>query len=97
MAYKIERKKRYIGKLERLLQYLEEEYGVAVAIGFLQTVERKVLALKHHPYIGASSGIKNARSLHVTMHNRLFYKVVGNKVILLNLYDTRTRTYKKPD
>ena len=97
MAYEIIRKKRFLNKLTHVLAFLEKEWGRNVAIAFLYNIDSKVNALKRNPSVGALSGIRNTRSLHVTGHNRIFYKVVKNKVIILNLYDTRKRTYRAPE
>ncbi len=96
MAYEIVRKKRYLNKLIKVLDFLHKEWGYKAAFDFLDIIDKRVDALKHHPYIGALSGIRNTRSLHATKHNRIFYKVVKNKVIIINLYDTRKKTYRPP-
>ena len=96
MAYEIVRKKRFLNKLTYLLEYLEHEWGDKVAFDFLNNIDNKVDTQKVHPYIGALTGIRNTRSIHITKHNRLFYKIVGNKVIIINLYNTSKRTYRPP-
>ena len=96
MAYEIIRKKRFLNKLTQVLAFLEKEWDRNVAIDFLDNIDSKVDTLRQNPYIGASSGIRNTRSLHVTGHNRIFYKVVKNKVVIINLYDTRKKTYRSP-
>lgn len=97
MAFEIVRKKRFLSKLTRTLDFLQKKWGNEVAIEFLDNIDKKVDILRDHPYIGALSGIKNTRSLNITKHNRIFYKIVKNKVIIINLYDTRKRTYRPPE
>ena len=95
MAYKIVAKKRFVLKLEKILSYLEQEWGGKVSGNFLDKVDKRIESLKHHPYIGAPSHIiRNARGILVTKHNRLFYKIEGKTIILLDIYDTRMKTYK---
>lgn len=90
MAYEIVVKKRFLNKLVSTLSYLEKEWGTQSASQFLEKIDRRIEALKHHPYIGAPSGkLPDVHGLLITKHNRLYYKIEGNKVILLNLYDTR--------
>jgi plasmid stabilization system protein ParE len=96
MAFEIVRKKRFLTKLTRTLEFLEGEWGINVAYAYLVCIDKKVDNLKKHPYTGAPSGIKSTRSLHITKHSRIFYKVTNSKVIILNLYDTRKKTYRSP-
>lgn len=91
MAYEIVFKKRFSSKLLNVLEYLEREWNAKVASAFLDIIDRRIDSLKSHPHIGALTSIRDVRSIHVTKHNRIYYKVVDKKVILLNLYDTRKK------
>ena len=93
MAYRIVINKKFINSLTNVLSYLETEWNKKVADDFLNRVDQRINALQHHPYIGAQTKFKNVRGIHVTKHNRLYYKVSGNKVTIINLYDTRRKTY----
>lgn len=95
MAYKVVVKKRFINRLSKILKYLEVEWGEKVAVEFAQKVDARLDSLEHHPYIGAPTN-KHAdtRGLYITKHNRLFYKVKGRTVVILNIYDTRSKYYK---
>ena len=95
MAYEIIIKKRFTNKLLGVLDYLEKEWGKKVALAFLDKVRTRVYALQSHPYIGALTSMKNVRSTLVTKHNRLYYRVVKNKIFILNLYDTRRKNRGK--
>ena len=97
MAYEIVINKRFTNKLLNVLSYLEEEWGGKVAHTFLDTVYARIYALQSHPNIGSLTSIKNVRSTFITKHNRLYYKVVDNKIVILNLYDTRRRNHGKKD
>lgn len=90
MAFEIIFKKRFINKLLKVQTYLEKEWGDQVAKTFLLKIDLRVNMLKEYPYLGAASKkIPGVRALLITKHNILFYKIEGNRIIVLNLFDTR--------
>jgi mRNA-degrading endonuclease YafQ of YafQ-DinJ toxin-antitoxin module len=93
MAYKIIVNKRFIATLSKVLAYLEKEWSKKIADDFLLKVDVRIDSLQHHPFIGGQTKFKGIRGIHVTKHNRMYYKVKGNKVTILNLYDTRRKNY----
>jgi plasmid stabilization system protein ParE len=96
MAYQIILKKRFGNKLIKLLEYLEKNWSQQVAATFLTTIDRRIDQLSGQPFTGISSAkIKDVRSVFITRHNRLYYKVKGKKVIVLNMYDTRMNPKNK--
>lgn len=95
MAYKIIIQKRFVVKLNKIVEYLESEWGNKVALDFFNNVNDRINSLKHHPFIGApSQKYKDARGLYITKHNRLIYTVRGRNVYILNIYDTRQKSYQ---
>ncbi len=95
MAYEIIINKRFTNKLLNVLGYLEKDWGSNVAHAFLDTIYSRIYALQNHPYIGSLTSMKGVRSTLITKHNRLYYRVFKNKIIILNLYDTRKRNQGK--
>jgi plasmid stabilization system protein ParE len=96
MAYEIILKKRFTNKLVKLLAYLEKEWSHKVAASFLQKIDLRIYQLSGQPLTGISSErIEGVRSVFISRHNRLYYKVKGKKVIVLNMYDTRMNPKKK--
>jgi plasmid stabilization system protein ParE len=93
MAYKIVIKKRFIHSLSVLLIYLEKEWGKSVADDLITKLDIRINSLQHHPFIGAQTKLPDVRGIYISSHNRMYYKVKGNKVIILNLYDTRKKNY----
>ena len=90
MAYKIIVKKRFSNKLIKLLYYLETEWGKTIADRFANKLEKRMDNLSKHPFTGIKSEyFGNARSILVTKHNRLFYRVKETIIEIINLYDTR--------
>jgi addiction module RelE/StbE family toxin len=90
MVYQIIFKKRFQNKLEKLLTYIEAEFGLLVAQKFVELLDRKFLAVQHQPFIGQPSAhIAGVRSIRIGKHNRLYYRIESNKIVILNMYDTR--------
>jgi plasmid stabilization system protein ParE len=90
MAYKIIYKKRFQKKLFKLLDYLKSAWGEKVADEFIARLQNRLQTLSKQPYIGVpSSIIKTVRSILITKHNRLYYRIKDNTIEVLNMYDTR--------
>ena len=97
MAYEIILKKRFLNKVDKVLRYLEKEWSKKVARDFLLKIDRRIEQLTHQPEIGSpSERIPNVRGLVITLHNKMYYKISGNKIIVLNMYDTRMNPGKNP-
>lgn len=97
MAYQIIVKKRFTNRVQKVLTYLEKEWSHKVAVEFLLKIDRRIDLLARQPHVGVlSSKVKSIRGLLITRHNRLYYKIKGNKVIILNMYDTRINPKKNP-
>ena len=85
MAYKIIYNKRFQNKLFKLLDY------------FIISLQKRLHTLSKQPYIGASSNVINSvRSILITKHNRLFYRIKDDTIEVLNMYDTRSNPKKNP-
>lgn len=90
MALEIRVKKTFERNLQDLVDYLDTEWGIIVTDTFLNKLWRRIDLLVLHPSIGiASAKIKGVRSVPITKHNRLFYKVEGRFLVLLLLFDNR--------
>ena len=97
MAFQIITKKRFEKKVTKLLVYLEKEWSDDVAINFKIILLKKLDMLSTMPTIGAEvNSIKNIRSLLITKHNKVYYKIERNKIYLLNMIDTRRNPKKNP-
>ena len=90
MVYKIIFNKRFRNKLQNLLGYIENEFGLLVAQRFAKQLDKKFMTLQQQP----SVYIQNIRSIHTGKHNRLYYRIEGNKIIIINMYDTRINPKK---
>ena len=94
MAYEVVISKRFSNKLLIVLDYLQNKFGKSVANEFQDKLIIRIYILQINPFIGAPTGISNVRSTLITKHNRMYYRIKDNKLIILNLYDTRSN-YKK--
>ena len=95
MVYQIIFKKRFQNKLQKLLTYIESEFGLLVAQRFAKQLDKKFLTLPQQPFVGKPSVyIQNIRSVHAGKHNRLYYRIEGNKIFILNMYDMRLHPQK---
>jgi len=91
MAVEVIFKKRFVNNLIKVQIYLEKEWGEETAARFLKKIDNRINMLKSYPNSGISSEkIRGVRGLLITKHNMLFYKVDGNNIVILNLYDTRS-------
>jgi plasmid stabilization system protein ParE len=76
MVYQLIFKKRFRNKLEKLLMYLEEEFGLNVTQKFAQRLEKKFNQLQQYPEIGMQSPtLKEVRSIIISRYNRIYYRV----------------------
>ncbi|MGN6616950.1 MAG: type II toxin-antitoxin system RelE/ParE family toxin [Ilyomonas sp.] len=97
MVYEIIFKKRFINKLNKLCIYLDFEWGNLVTQKFINKLNKRLETLSHQPYIGSTSEvIKNVRGILITKHNKVFYRIWNDKIIILNMYDTRMNPKKRP-
>ena len=97
MAFQIIIKKRFANKVKKVVTYFKKERSHNVASDFLLKIDRRFELLAWEPYIGAlSPKVNDIRGLLIIRHNRLYYKINGNKVIILNMYDTRMNPKRNP-
>jgi plasmid stabilization system protein ParE len=96
MANKIIYKKRFLNKLDKLLAYLRKEWNITIANEFLDKFEEKIKVIKHQPESGKTTAIKNTRSILITKHNRVYYRIEEGKITVLNMIDTRKNPNKNP-
>jgi plasmid stabilization system protein ParE len=96
MALEIVIKKRFYNSLRKLSIYLDDEWGINYTDQYLSTVYRKIQLLSLNPQLGIETAIKKTRSILAGKQNRIYYRVEKNRVIILNIYDTRRNPAKNP-
>jgi len=71
--------------------------GQKTATEFLSKLDTRIHTLKEQLFIGKPSAKKpEIRTILITRHNRLYYKVSNKAIIILNMYDTRRNPQKNP-
>jgi plasmid stabilization system protein ParE len=97
MALQIITKKRFENKVIKLLNYLETNWDDAVAINFKILLLQKLDLLAKQPEIGAEVNVlKNIRSILITKHNKVYYRIENNKIVVINMIDTRKNPKHNP-
>lgn len=92
MAKEIIWTKRANQKFNNIISYLEEEWSESVTEDFVRTTYNKIELLTEQPYLGSLENSElDIRGILISKHNRLFYRVVDDKVILINFFDTRSK------
>ncbi len=96
MAQKVIYRKLFINKLDRLLSYLEKEWGQQFASRFIDKLEEKIELIKKHPEVGSITVFENMRSILITKQNKVYYRVNQRNIELINMIDTRRNPKKNP-
>ena len=97
MAYTIVTKKRFLNKVKNLQEYLLTNWLDVVEADFMKKLDDKIKLLAQQPFIGIETSINNKiRTTLITKHNRIYYKIEGNNVIILNMIDTRRNPKTNP-
>jgi plasmid stabilization system protein ParE len=75
---------------KNVVDYLLLEWNEEIALRFIEVVEHKILHIKAHPFTGLRSQTNpNVRSISITKHNRLYYKITKDLLEIVNIFDTR--------
>lgn len=97
MALKIKTKKRYQNNLKKIISYLVIKWDKKIAENFLNLIFRKYELLANMPNIGVPvSSNKGIRSILITKHNKIYYRVEKGNLIIINIIDTRRNPKKNP-
>lgn len=74
----------------QIVEYLMEEWSVSIAEKFIDIVESRIETLSSYPYLGlASLKDSSIRSILLTKHNRLYYRITSTSIEVLDIFDTR--------
>lgn len=94
--YEIIYKKRFQKKFLLLIEYLSKEWNLKVTDNFIATFQGKINQLSSNPNMGKASTALNVRTILITKHNRLYYRVKQNTIEVINMYDTRANPKNNP-
>jgi len=95
MAYKIRYNKTFLKDALQVTNWLEKEWSKKVADDFAKALYTKIHRLTKTPYAGspARKG-KDVRKLIITKYNKIYYRVQGNIITALTLFETRQNPKK---
>ena len=86
-----------IKRIGEIARYLEDEFGENVASKFTQAVFSDALLLGHFPKRGMrSQKFPEIRHIKVTKHNRLYYRIDGDDILVIYLFDLRQNPATDP-
>ena len=96
MALEIFWSKRADKKFDKILEYLSEEWGGKVSRSFVGEVYDFLDILSGFPEIGTiENKEKGIRGFTIVKQVNIFYKISGDKIILLDFFDNRQDPGKK--
>ena len=79
-----------------IISYLQQEWGDKVTRDFVVRTYDLIELLVANPEMGLVEHFeRQIRGFIITKHNTLFYRVEGEKIVLLNFFDTRQHPRKK--
>ena len=80
---------------KQVVDFLLEEWSIKVAVDFVATTEERVQMLGSFPHIGIAS-VKDPkiRSIVITKHNKLYYRIASDRIEILDIFDTRQHPVK---
>ena len=97
MAHQIVIKKRFVVKVERVFNYLKTDWSIDVAEKFIFRLQLTLHNLSQQPKAGKALNDKsNIRSFLITKHNKIYYKITEEQIIILNMFDTRINPNRNP-
>ncbi len=80
MAYKIKKSKEFLKNVLAILNYIEKEWGIKSAEKFQTILDSKINRLSIYPKTGRTiAKNKNIRKLTITKHNKIYYKIKGDR------------------
>ena len=98
MALQIITKKRFLNSVQKTTKYLKEEWSKKVADEFTILVIYKIQLLSKQPQIGSNTSFKNIKAVLAGKgyQHKIYYRVEKNKLIIINMKDTRRNPKKNP-
>lgn len=76
--------------LKVIVSYIESEWSEKLADKFVDELLIKIKTLSVQPYMGmVSAKFPAVRSIKVSRHNRLYYRIENDLLVLLNIFDLR--------
>lgn len=96
MALEIYWSKQADKKFDKIIEYLESEWGDTVARALVKKVYDFLDVLVEFPEVGSMENPeRNIRGFVIVKQLTIFYKISDDKIILLNFFDNRQSSKRK--
>jgi plasmid stabilization system protein ParE len=80
---------------KRVIDYLVKEWSAGIAERFSENVQARLETLSNYPFLGiVSTKDLSVRSISISRHNRLYYRVTSIAIEVLDIFDTRQNPEK---
>ena len=89
--------KRALRRLSEILEYIEIEFGVVARESFRSQTKDFTRLLAEFPEMGTLEvKEKNLRGFQLTKQTRIFYRIKGDRIIILTFFDSRQNPRRRP-
>ncbi len=96
MALEVQWSKQADRKFDKIIEYLLIEWSERVTRAFIKKVYDLIETLSEFPEIGTLENKgKGIRGFTIVKQVNIFYKVSGNRIIILDFFDNRQAPEKK--
>ncbi|MBX9852848.1 MAG: type II toxin-antitoxin system RelE/ParE family toxin [Cytophagaceae bacterium] len=96
MALRIFWSKKALNNFDKILEYLEKEFGETVTRAFAVKVHSFVDNLQDFPELGVlQNSEKQIRGFVIVKQVTIFYRIFDDHIRILNLFDNRQNPKKK--
>jgi plasmid stabilization system protein ParE len=76
--------------LEVIVNYIDREWSRPLGDQFVAELKERVKVLSKQPFMGMPSmKDQSIRSIKISKHNRLYYRIEEERLFLLNIFDLR--------
>ena len=91
MSYKLSISERAEKNLDKVFEYLTDNWSLKVKNDFKEKLNTEVNRLRQNPYLYQPSNIKkDVRCCFITKHNAMYYRVAGKEVEIITIHNTRS-------
>jgi plasmid stabilization system protein ParE len=91
MSFEVTISERAEKNLDKVFEYLADNWPPKVSSDFKDKLSRVVEHLRENPYMfEPSTSKKGVRRCFITSHNAMYYRVVGKEVEIITIHDTRS-------
>jgi plasmid stabilization system protein ParE len=96
MALEVFWTKRALNDFDKILEYLEQEFGEAATKTFAIKVHNFIDNLRDFPELGSiQNAEKQVRGFVIVKQVTIFYRIFDNRIHILNLFDNRQKPKRK--